>query len=396
MNDQDPYGSGESVLRKALLSSALRLVTGNGQGLKEEKPSAAGWPFPFVRTPKEYRTCRHEAREPRLALDRTVDTKYAHADTAFSGVMHVFCQTWMGIRAAAGSLPGRKLAVANSGELSRNEEAEFLGLLAQERISKVVFHGLPDMAQSLIDCLARAGASDMVYLVYHGNVAQWEDEQERRAALAAISLANGGKIRRLHFMQRHCPLGESRAFVPMLLNPSPKHHVPVGWGQSRDDVVFLPGTASWRKNLHVNALGAALSPAVSRVMHYARDLALPAPHDAKLRRASYVDRAATFGLMARVGCTLNVSLVECHPMVGLESESVGTPCLRGRLNLDAGEDHDYARLVRVEDPNSPYDVLRQLDRVLALPKQERLEMMRDYTAQMDTKSFERYREFLEL
>jgi len=396
MTDKNPDESVEEALRRTLINSALRIVTEGGKKLKEARPTGDGWPFPFARTPKQFGTRHQIAAEPRLALDRTADTRYAQADPAFAGVMHVFCQTWMGIRAAAGSLPGRKLAIASSGDLSRTEEAEFLGLLARERISKVVFHGLPDLAQSLIDCLARAGASDIAYMVYHGNVAQWEDQDERRAALAAIALAGDRKIRRLHFMQRNCPLAADRSFVPMLFNPSPRHPAPIGSGNSHDDVVFIPGTSTWRKNLHVNALGAALSSGVSRVMHYARDLELPRPYDAKLRLASYVDRAATFGLMARVGCTLNVSLVECHPMVGLESESVGTPCLRGRLNLDAGEDHEYARLVRVEDPNSPFDVQRQLDRVLALPRLDRLEMIRDYTAQMDRTSFDRYREFLEL
>jgi hypothetical protein len=396
MTDKTPEKPVENAVQTALLHSALRFVTPSGNGREEETSAKTGWPFPFVRTAKEFGTVLPGVAEPRLALDRIVDTKYAHSDPAFSGVLHVFCQTWKGIRAAAGSLPGRKLAVADSGALDRKEVAWFLGLLARERISKVVFHGLPDMARTLIDCLAKAGASDMAYMVYHGNVAQWEERHERTAALAAIALADSGKIKRLHFMQRDCPLAGDRAFVPMLFNPAPVHHSPVGSGGRQDDVIFLPGTNTWRKNLHVNALGGALSSRVSRVMHYAPDLVLPQPYDAKLRRASYTDRAATFGLMARVGCTLNVSLVECHPMVGLESESVGTPCLRGRLNLDAGDDHDYARLVQVEDPNSPYDVQRRLDDILALPQPERLEMIRDYTAQMDRRSLDRYKEFLEL
>jgi hypothetical protein len=396
MTDQIPEESVENAVQRSLLLSALKLVTPGGTGREAEKPAKTGWPFPFVRTAKEFGTVLPEVAEPRLALDRVVDTKYAHSDPAFSGVLHVFCQTWTGIRAAAGSLPGRKLAVATSGVLDRKEEAWFLGLLAREQISKVVFHGLPDMSQTLIDCLARAGASNLAYMVYHGNVAQWEARNERKAALAAIALADSSKIKRLHFMQRDCPLAGDRAFVPMLFNPAPIHRSTVGSGRRQDDVVFLPGTDSWRKNLHVNALGGALSSRVSRVMHYAPDLELPQPYNAKLRRASYTDRAATFGLMARVGCTLNVSLVECHPMVGLESESVGTPCLRGRLNLDAGEDHAYARLVQVDDPNSPYDVQRRLDGILALPQPERLEMIRDYTARMDRTSLERYKEFLEL
>ncbi len=53
----------------------------------------------------------------------------------------------------------------------------------------------------------------------------------------------------------------------------------------------------------------------------------------------FVDREGTFPLMAEIMVTLNVSPTETHQTVALESEAVGTPCLRARLFLDALEDH---------------------------------------------------------
>lgn len=396
MDKNKPTGPVQSQIETALLKTALRFAAPAWRESPAEQTEADSWAYPSEPTGKVFLRDQLASREPPMALDRLCDTKYAPADPAFRQVLHVFCQTWMGIRAAAGSLPGRKLAIAQGGDFGRKEKAEFLALLASEQISRVVFHGMPENSRALIAGMAQAGTSEMAYLVYHGNPAQWGERPERTAALAALSEAASGRLKRVHFMQRDCPLAGARSYLPMLVNHAPRHAQAPGNGLRQEGVVFLPGTDIWRKNLHGNALGAALSPHVARVLHYAPDLVLPPPYSAKLRRASYTDRAATFGLMARAGCTLNVSLVECHPMVGLESESVGTPCLRGRLNLDAGEDHAYARLVRVDDPTNVFDIKIRLDSVFGVPQKERLEMIKDYTALMDQTSRSRYVEFLEL
>jgi hypothetical protein len=383
-------------VENALLRSALRTSLQSGNERLTDVPKSSSWPFPSIRLRKTFGRDLPGSVEPRLSLDCLSDTKYANEDEMFAGVLHVFHQRWMGIRAAAGSLPGRKLAIADGAELTRQELADMLGLIGRERISRIVFHGMFEAAGMLIDSLAHAGASHLVHMVFHGNVAQWADRPERALALSAIEAAQAGKIRRIHFMQRGYAIAGRRSFLPMLLNAAPCHRRPFADGSRRGDVAFIPGTDSWRKNLHANAFGAALSPRISRVMHYAPDIRLPTPHGAKLREASYVDRGATFEMMARVGCTLNVSLVECHPMVGLESESVGTPCLRGRLNLDYGEDHEYVRLVQVDDPISPFEISKRLDAVLAVQDSERLAMVKDYAALMCRTSIERYKEFLEL
>jgi hypothetical protein len=244
--------------------------------------------------------------------------------------------------------------------------------------------------------MADAGLSDHVYLVYHGNVSQWCHDHERQHAFAAIELAQKGLLRRIHFLKNNHPLVEGRSFLPMLLNLPPALG-PMPAEETSDEVsVFIPGTDDWRKNLHCNALGAALSSDVSRILHYAREIHLPPPYDGKLKHVQFSSRATTFRLMAQSRCTLNVSLAECHPMVGLESEAVGTPCLRGPLRLDALEDHPYVKLVTVEDPTSPFEITARLEGVLGTQDGESKQMIREYLAALTATALSRHMDFLNL
>ncbi|MHC9704462.1 hypothetical protein ACQXYG_12030 [Corynebacterium diphtheriae] len=54
-------------------------------------------------------------------------------------------------------------------------------------------------------------------------------------------------------------------------------------------------------------------------------------------------------------------------MVELEALAAGTPALRGRLGMDALEDHPYVEITQVADPLSVADVRQTLRRMLAAP-----------------------------
>ena len=100
--------------------------------------------------------------------------------------------------------------------------------------------------------------------------------------------------------------------------------------------------------------------------------------------------------MASCIATLYVSVVECHPMVNLESEAVGTPCLRNSLFLDALEDHEYVRLVEVSDFANPAEVCERLQRVTSVKRTEMVDLIRDSLSQLNTTAMQRYADFLEL
>ena len=83
-------------------------------------------------------------------------------------------------------------------------------------------------------------------------------------------------------------------------------------------------------------------------------------------------------------------------MVNLESEAVGTPCLRGPLNLDVHEDHPYVRLVSVSDPTSPFEIRDGIDHIAAVRTAELGEMISDYLKSINQVSLKRYLDFLEI
>lgn len=324
------------------------------------------------------------------------DTQYAHRDERFEGVVHIFHRQWLGIRAAAGSLPGNKLAIDAHRALGSPGVEQVLKLLRHAGVSHYVFHGMSDNASTLIRSLSRLGLAEQTFLVYHGNVSQWFDSPERKLAFQAIQLAQEGHVRSLHILKPRHALPGVKSFAPMLLNMSPALGIRTPAPQSRKSTVLIPGTHEWRKNLHCNALGAAMLESVEQVVHYAPGLTLPEPWQGKLSYKPFVSREGTFDLMEGSLATLNVSLSECHPMVAIESEAVGTPCLRCRLFLDALEDHPYVRVVEVEDPTNPFAIREVLQQLQAVPQLELAEMMSDYSRAVDALSLSRYLAFLEL
>lgn len=336
------------------------------------------------------------ARRLPLEWDAPTDTAYAHKAPGFERVLHVFNRQWIGIRAAAGSLPGHKLAVDGKLRLSRSVVNAVTTGLAMRGIERVVFHGMSGNLQTLIGALAAAGLSRHVYLVYHGSVAQWCDAPERRLAFMAFEAAAKGHVHRLHIMKGGHDLLPGVSFTPLLLNMAPVTGLTAAERDGDRTDVLLPGTDAWCKNTHGNALAAAMTPQVTRVLHHMRGLALPQPFAGKLQHVPFVDRPTTLELMSAAAATAYASLVECHPMVNLESEAVGTPCIRNALALDALEDHPYVRLVEVPDRASPRAISQTLFKVLSVPRDECQDLIRDYHGRLHAISLARYREFLEL
>lgn len=328
--------------------------------------------------------------------DAPVDVEYSHKNEQFKGVLHVFHRQWLGIRAAAGSLPGMKLAIDAHDRLSRSDFKTIANTILSRGTTRIVVHAMsPNMAE-LVRYLSAVGMAQSIYIVYHGNIVQWCSEQERRFALSAIDLQRAGRARKLHFMKAGNDVPDVPSSGRLLLNMSPI--VPDHYRQRTRSFnhVLVPGTSGWRKNIFCNALGAAMTPQVERVLHYASDVEIPRPFESKLERVEHVDRRTTLRLMSNCVSTLYVSVVECHPMVNLESEAVGTPCLRNPLFLDALEEHDYVRLVEVGDFASPLAISEKLRRVMSVDRNEMVDLIEDYLSKLNRLAMLRYVDFLEL
>jgi SAM-dependent methyltransferase len=337
--------------------------------------------------------------EPLLHWNSAADTRYAHSIAGFEKVLHIFHQEWFGIRAATGSLPGMKLAIPAERPLAGAHYKELIETLRSEQPLRIVFHAMSDNMAALIRLLAHAGLQDRLYLVLHGAPAQWTAPHERHIIFTAFDIARSGLIRKIHVLKAGFDLPLGCLFRPMLFNLSPNisTHSPVIHRNKRSNrVAFLPGWALFRKNIWTNALGAALSDRIDELWAYAQELVLPPSAPSKLKIVPFHNRDQTFQLMALSSITLNVTLVDCHPMVNVESQALGTPCLRGPLFLDALEDHPYMSLTAVTDPTSVREIRESIDRLLEIEETERAELIRDYQKQSDLMSVERYKEFLEL
>jgi hypothetical protein len=258
---------------------------------------------------------------------------------------------------------------------------------------------MSDNMAALIRLLAHAGLKDRLYIVLHGAPALWSAPNERDIIFAALDIARSGFIKRIHVMKAGFDLPLACLFRPMLFNLSPNisTHSPVIRRNKRSNrVAFLPGWALPHKNVWTNALGAALSDRIDKIWAYAQELVLPPLAPSKLKIVPFHNRNQTFQLAALSSVTLNVSLVDCHPMVNVESQALGTPCLRGPLFLDALEDHPYVRSTAVNDPTSVREICKCIDRLLDIEETERADLVRDYQKQSDLTSVARYKDFLEL
>jgi SAM-dependent methyltransferase len=328
------------------------------------------------------------------------DVFYSHSRPGFERVLHIFQQEWFGIRAAAGSLPGHKLAISAEVELPHQSLLAIYKRIENEAFERIIFHGLSDQTSRLVSLLAKRGLSEIIYMIMHGAPAQWCGDVDRQMSFKTIELLKSKQIRKLHFMKAGFDYRVDGLFRPLLFNISPNFGRPEGQNGAPeirlDGVVLAPGWSGWRKNVYTNVLAAALSEQVRSIWLHAHGIELPSPLSKKLVTKKYTSREETFQMMKMASLCLNVSLVDCHPMVNIEAQSLGCPCLRGPLFLDALDDHPYVELTAVNDVTSVVEIGERIDAVLALPPDEREGLIQDYQRQSDAVAFARYAEFLEL
>ncbi|MDF0499130.1 methyltransferase domain-containing protein [Burkholderia cenocepacia] len=325
------------------------------------------------------------------------DTMYANADTRFDRVCHIFHNDWMGIRSAVGALPGYKLAIPSSTGIPVHEIEVIMQRLHDRAIEKIVLHGISDSMYALTYALADNGFRDQ-YLVWHGTTAQWVWEDERRYAQMAIRMAREGRVKRFSAIRRGLgPIVGERNFAPQLVNMPPRVNSSSVRRRSPRSGRYSALAPSWndlRKNLATNVLAAQTVNSVDSIYVVAKDFELPKWISTKVKKVGYRDHASMLELMATMDIVLNVTTIDCHPMVDLEAMSMGTPCVRGPLFLDGLENHPYVRLTAVDNPMSVEDVAHRIEQVLATNESELIGMMDDYKHQLHELSTQRYAEFL--
>ncbi|MDR5855206.1 class I SAM-dependent methyltransferase [Caballeronia sp. LZ062] len=327
------------------------------------------------------------------------DTMYANADERFACVCHIFHEDWVGMRSAVGALPGWKLSIPSANPIPIPEIERIIALLEEHGVRKLVLHGISDPMYGLSRALASTGF-DQQYLVWHGTTTQWVWDDERRFAHRAIQMARDGEVRRFSAIRRGLgPIVGERNFAPQLVNMPPRfasRNIAGRTVRHERCHALAPSWNDLRKNLATNVLAAQCVDRVEKVHVVAKNFDLPKWLAPKVTKAAYRDHTSMLEMMASMDIVLNVTTIDCHPMVDLESMSVGTPCVRGPLFLDGLEDHAYVRLTAVDNPMSVDDVRRRIDEVLSVGASELQDVMSDYRGALLELSRARYLEFLEI
>lgn len=326
------------------------------------------------------------------------DIRYSWNVPDLTGIVHLFHAEWFGIRAAVGSLPGDKIAISAYKPQSSQDIIDIYSDIAQGSYKKIIIHGYSLNMSKIVSYLSRMGMAHELYVVKHGNPAQWSYDQERRAAFEVLELVNSGRVRRAHFMKAGFEISVSNIFRPMLFNMSPVIEISRRPMQEREGskIAFAPGWADWRKNLYTSLMAGCMSNSVDKIWIYANNVEIPSVIVNKVVHHKFINREQTFDLINNSSICMNASVVDCHPMVNVESQTLGKACIRGNLHLDALEDHPYVKLTEVDNVMSIADIKDTIDRVFAVPREELRAITLDYQASSDAIARGRYLEFLEL
>ncbi|WP_244815395.1 methyltransferase domain-containing protein [Caballeronia sp. Lep1P3] len=338
--------------------------------------------------------------------DRPSDVQWGHADERFSKVCHAMNVEWIGIRAAAAGLPGHKLVVSASCNLSAKAVDEIAQIMTSTGIDRLVVHGMSAPLAALISALKKS-IDIPVFVVWHGAPVMWSMVQETELFTRVSHLLERGEVTRIAGMRSgmHPALG-ARAFRHQLFNLPPTLSESFGRadallpvperGDASGAVLFAPSWHVTHKNLPTNLIAANQTPKVAQVWTLDGEIRLPPGLDGKVRRLAPRSLRGMLDTMKLVDLVMNVSLVDCHPMIELEALAVRTPCLRGPLFMDALDDHPYVAATQVQNPLSVVDVMNRINAVLDIPRDDMIAMMSGYDRALREVSIARYCEFLEL
>ncbi|GHG85268.1 methyltransferase [Comamonas sp. JC664] len=338
---------------------------------------------------------------PGVMFDVPQDTRWANDAPRFGRLLHVFHQEWHGIRAAAGYLPGHKMAIAAERPLHMRELKSAVEHVERSLCSAVIVHGYSPNAHELIVSLRKVlGSSVRIFAVWHGSTAQFHYAFELDCFSQLVELRRKGDIDGLATVKPGMHLLSEDIFPKTLLNLPPRVSK-----EERANVANITRTAliptpnDWRKNFFTNLFACQASSRLDDV-YVTANFKLP-PVFKGTKRIHHVlrpSRTELFDLVRDSDVVLNASLSECQPMTGLEALSLGVPCISGPLSLGALDAHPYQRLAQVQGVDSVNVVQEALERMVALRETspgEIEQMMEDYALALKAAAVQVLEEFIQ-
>jgi SAM-dependent methyltransferase len=338
------------------------------------------------------------SREANVLIDDPFDTHWAHQDARFHRVLHVFSQEWRGIRAAAGYLPGHKMAVTADRTLSDIDHRFALEAIAGAMCEVLVIHGWSKNIEEIVRLARRHQRGLRVTVVWHGSSAQFFLDFDFKAFDRLLQLRREGLLHALGVVKPGLQTLSPRIHPQLLLNIGPRLVEGRMSARGTYAAALVPVPNIALKNFYTNLYAAAgeartRTVFVTTLHRESKELSV----NAKVVLVEHPMRAQLFRLTTEVDVVLNASLSECQPMTALESLAHGVPCLTGPLTLGELTDHPYQQLVQVAQVDSVDQVraamVRILDEQARDPHALRVSMA-GYLEQLTREALNRYVGFL--
>jgi SAM-dependent methyltransferase len=336
-----------------------------------------------------------------VLIDDPFDTHWAHEDGRFHHVLHLFSQEWHGVRAAAGYLPGHKIAIAAGQPLSDVDHRTVLEAIASTRCRVLVIHAWSANLREVAQLAKKMQPGLRVAMVWHGSSAQLFLDFDFDAFDEILRLRREGFIDALGAVKPGLQVLSSWFHPQTLLNvgPSSKNGaVRRSKPEQRFGAALVPVLNIPLKNFYTNLYAAGGEPRLRTV--FVTTAYRRSPEIAPGARVIALDRPTRsdlFRLTADVDVVLNATLSECQPMTAVEALAHRVPCLTGPMSLGDLDMHPYQRLVQTNQVDSVGQVRAVLARILDEAERDPIglrSMMDDYENRLIREAFERYLEFL--
>lgn len=330
------------------------------------------------------------------------DMMPSHSDEALSRALHVFDRQWHGIRSATACLPGGKLGITHTAELTGEDYRHIEGLIYRHRFEAVCFQGYSDAADRLVEILNRNFGQELrIYAVTHVTTSQFEHTFEMAMLRKIYDRLRQGYLRRVGSVKPNFHLFHPGTWPECIINIPPDISRLVIPLPARDPgTVFIPVENTWRKNLYTQVIAAHESKLVNHVLM----VNWPSKLDQLMRlpKNQVVGFKQLDGLLATMAISslvLNGSFSECQPMTQLEAVAVGRPTITGPLRLPVFSDHPLSRLCEITELDDPGLFRRRIDAILQEWRNNgrgMSEMIADFSRLRTAAGLARYKEFLEI
>ena len=298
-----------------------------------------------------YSTDMHQ----RLEISKQASADFAQNWDGFESTLHIHTTDFKGISAAAQYLAGDKLSIPENYQFN----LEDLHLIENLAYKDYVVHGMSKGVFEFIKKIIHFNPNARLLLVWHGNLAQLAHDDEQKLFSLFIHLSQLNQVEKVAFIRFDNFVDVKKQYKDPLLNAPPnllRSVKKMNTDKPNAMKALLPAWQNIRKNLAFNVSAALGSKSIGIIEHYAELGLIPKLFpEAKLRQIKYQSDAKHLNSLIKYNVVLNVSTIDCQPMVDLETLASGTRLLGAKhAPIESFLDHQIWNLIRVENP---YDVL---------------------------------------